>query len=504
MLRKIRELTAHNSKLTGRDFIYAILSGILLTLAFPQADFWPLAWVAFVPLFFAAHNKSAGKAFLLGYITGIVFWAGTIYWLINVTLPGLVILVIYLAFFLAIFAAIFSILARRQLPYIFMFVSSAWVLLEYIRSHLFTGFPWALLAYSQYTNLELIQAADINGVWGISFIVMTGNIVAYNLVRRKFNKRLLVPLAFLLIVLSYGHYKINHWQKMLNGPSVRIAVIQPNIAQALKWQPGLEGFIMDRQISLTMVSLKHNPDLVIWPEAALPSVYGEDERYYAEAIDLSAKIKKPLLLGAVNKRGDDYYNSADLIDAQGRFILRYDKLHLVPFGEYIPLRGLFPFLEGIVPIADFTAGSEYTVFSLREGRFAVLICFEDLFPELARQFSRRGAQFLVNITNDAWFGRSSAARQHLAASVFRAVENRTFVVRAANTGISGFISPYGKISSLVSDSSGKDIFISGYGLNEVFLPQKSPTGYQRRGDIAIIICILLLVYAIFLLRRASR
>lgn len=505
MLRKIIEkLTAHSLKLIGRDFIYAILSGVFLTLSFPQADLWPLAWCAFVPLFLAIQDKSAGRVFLLGYITGVVFWLGTIYWLINVTLPGLIILVMYLALYFAVFAVIFSVLMRRPLPYIFLFVSSAWVLLEYIRSHLFSGFPWGLLAYSQYLNLELVQAADLNGVWGISFIVMTGNVVLYALVRRRITRRLLVPLVFLIITLLYGHYKIHYWQQKAYGQPVKIAVIQPNIPQAFKWQPGYEDLIMDRQVVLSRQAIKDNPDLIIWPEAALPSVVGEDERYYAGVLDFAGRIKKPLLLGVVNKRGDDYYNSADLIGVRGDFLTRYDKLHLVPFGEYIPLRGVFPFLENIVPIADFTAGKDYTVFSLGARRFAVLICFEDLFPELSRKFCLQGAGFLVNITNDAWFGKTAAAHQHLAASVFRAVENRTFVVRSANTGISGFISPYGKVYSLVRDDSGKDIFVSGYSAAEVFPAQAKATAYQRRGDILIIFCIIFLIYAIVLLRKKSR
>jgi apolipoprotein N-acyltransferase len=204
-----------------------------------------------------------------------------------------------------------------------------------------------------------------------------------------------------------------------------------------------------------------------------------------------------------------------LISSQGETLVKYNKLHLVPFGEYIPLKKIFPFLETIAPIGDIRPGQDYTIFALpgpqspvpslnaqtrkrtnAQTKFAVLICFEDLFPELARNFVKKGAQFLVNITNDAWYRKTSAPYQHLQASVFRAVENRVSLARAANTGVSGFITPNGKIISLVCDRTGRNIFIEGYKDQEIAIIERRPTFYTRYGDVFIVVCFLFLLYDI--------
>jgi len=180
-----------------------------------------------------------------------------------------------------------------------------------------------------------------------------------------------------------------------------------------------------------------------------------------------------------------------LVSPEGELLDRYDKLHLVPFGEYIPLRKFFGFLETIVPIGDFSRGNGYTVFSMPPYKFSVLICFEDLFPGLSREFVKKGADFLINITNDAWFKKTSSPYQHLSASVFRAVENRVFLIRSANTGVSGFIAPTGKIISLVGDKSGNNIFVSGYKTQNIAVYKQGLSFYTRYGNIFIIICLLL-------------
>jgi apolipoprotein N-acyltransferase len=200
------------------------------------------------------------------------------------------------------------------------------------------------------------------------------------------------------------------------------------------------------------------------------------------------------LFGAVTRREDTYYNSAILLSAQGKHLCRYDKIHLVPFGEYIPFNKLLSFLETIVPIGEFSRGKIFTVFPFPD-KFSVLICFEDLFPEISRQFVKRGAGLLVNITNDAWFGKTSAPYQHLQASVLRAVENRRFLVRAANTGISGFIDPGGKIISLLADPQGEERFISAYATQTIYSQEKL-TFYTRFGDLFLFSLFLPVAYGI--------
>ena len=270
----------------------------------------------------------------------------------------------------------------------------------------------------------------------------------------------------------------------------------------MKWAPSASSYILDKFTRLTKQAAKAKPDLIVWPEASSPEVLGEQGAIFKEIFALAKDIRTPVLIGAVVKEGQGYFNSALLIDARGKISGRYDKLHLVPFGEYIPLKRFLPFLEAVVPIGDIAAGREYTIFTLPAtyyplpAKFSVLICFEDLFPELSRQFVKTGVQFLVNITNDAWYKKTAAASQHLQASVFRAVENRVFLVRSANTGVSGFISPAGKIISKVADLSGVDIFIDGVDTQGLVLKKRPHTIYTRYGDFLVIVCVLFAFYGI--------
>lgn len=502
-----------------KEIFFCILSATLLILSFPRFDIEFLAWFGFVPLLFAIKNKSKAQAFLFSYLTGIVFWLGIIYWLVHVTLPGLIILVLYLALYFGLFGLIVS----TYLPtYYLLFIPSIWVILEFIRSHLFTGFPWALLGYSQYLNLPFIQIADITGAWGVSFLVMMVNVLVYKVIGHRSwvigkKQNLLLAILLLFLSLGYGIYKLHLSPITYHLSPIKISVIQGNISQELKWNKSSRDFIIDRYFGISNEALKDKPpscaqgrgkpDLIIWPEAALPVVLEEEPHYYEMVKDFVKEAKAPLLFGAVTLRDNIYYNSALLISGEGRLLARYDKLHLVPFGEYIPLRKALRFLETVVPIGDFSRGREYIVFNLPTtyyllpAKFSVLICFEDLFPDLSREFVKRGAGFLVNITNDAWFKRTSSPYQHLCASVFRAVENRVFLVRSANTGVSGFIAPTGKIVSLVGDKFGNNIFISGYKSQEISLSKQSHSFYTRHGNIFVTACLLFVLCGIIIFKR---
>ena len=529
----------HGSWFMAKELFLCMLSAILLIISFPNFNLWILAWVGFVPLFFAIENKSKARAFFLSYITGIIFWTGTIYWLIHVTLLGQILLILYLALYFGIFGYLISFFSIRYTLYA---IPSIWVLLEYIRGHLFTGFPWALLGYSQYLNLPIIQIADIAGAWGVSFLVMMVNVIIKEIIGSRFKvqgsrqkrnyKFLFVACGLWLVACGYGVYKLYllpvYPERSRGAPClsraksrgalrpIKISVIQGNIPQELKWNPGAKDFIMNKYFTLTRQAVEGKPDLIIWPEAALPVVLEEEPIFFERVEDLVKGVRTPLLLGAVNTSNNLYYNSALLISPEGELLTRYDKLHLVPFGEYIPLRKILRFLETVVPIGDFTAGKEYTIFALprypvtplsrlnaqtrkranAQTNFSALICFEDLFPQISREFVKKGANFLVNITNDAWFSKTSSPYQHLQASVFRAVENRVNLVRAANTGISGFIAPSGKIIFLVQDEKGKNIFIDGYKTQEIIISKRPLSFYTRYGDVFIVACFLFLLYGI--------
>ncbi|MDD5596259.1 MAG: apolipoprotein N-acyltransferase [Candidatus Omnitrophica bacterium] len=493
MLRQVR-----------KEIFLCLLSGVLLILSFPRFNLWFLAWFGFVPLFCAIKDQSGLKVFLLSYLTGMVFWFGNIYWLVHVTLIGLIVLVCYLALYFGFFGLFFRIYSVHRTPYTVLMIPSAWVLLEYIRSYLFTGFPWSLLGYSQYLNLPIIQIADITGAWGVSFLVMMGNLIIYEIISQKSGGRsdklklkniISLPIIILVLSLGYGYYRLNKQSATGNLQPIRISVVQGNIPQELKWTSGPEEQILEKYLNLSRQAAKDHPDLMIWPEAALPVVLQSEPRFIQQVEKLAEETKTPLLLGAVTLRDDLYYNSAVLVSGQVALISLYDKLHLVPFGEYIPLKQVFGFLQTVVPIGEIERGKNYTIFKGKAG-FAVLICFEDLFPELSREFVKRGANFLVNITNDAWYKQTSAPYQHFQASVFRAVENRVYLVRSANTGISGFILPSGKISSLVKNEKGKNIFVPGYDTQNILIGGRNFTFYTRYGNIFIWVLLIFIFYSI--------
>ncbi|MCX5710521.1 MAG: apolipoprotein N-acyltransferase [Candidatus Omnitrophica bacterium] len=463
-----------------RNILLILLSAVFLVIPYCRQGFWVTAWFGFVPLFFVLQKSSHKQSFFVAYLAGIIFWAGTIYWLVHITLPGTIVLI----------------------DYCLLSIPSSWVFLEYARSHIMTGFPWALLGYSQYKNLPVIQIADIFGAWGVSFLVVMVNILVFkvigvrSLVLGKKN-HLALPVLVMILALGYGYYKLYLTSDTLHLKPIKISIIQGNIPQSLKWKPGSEDFIFNRYLELTAESVKDNPDLVIWPEASLPVVLEEDPSYYNY---LTKQVKErgiPLLFGAVTQREGFYYNSALLLDKQGRLSGRYDKVHLVPFGEYIPLRKVFPFLQTVVPIGDIAAGKEHTIFEVTNSlshqlanKLGVLICFEDLFPELSHAYAKKGADILVNITNDAWYKYTSAPFQHLQASVFRAVENRLPLARSANTGVSCFILPNGKIISRVKDVKGEDIFIKGFVTESIGNERISPAVYTRCGDYFPIFCLI--------------
>jgi apolipoprotein N-acyltransferase len=493
-----------------KDFLLSLLSGLLISFSFPDFNLEFLAWIGFVPLFFALKNKPKFKSFLLSYSCGIVFWSVTVYWLIHVTLLGTVLLVLYLSLYFGLFGLLLSAIDYRPSALRILFIPSLWVLLEYSRSHLLTGFPWALLGYSQYLNLPIIQIADIAGVWLVSFLVSAVNAGVYSAFADESGfagriKKFSVAALCLAIAVFYGSLKLKEISKGKADGTLKVSVVQANIPQDLKWDPQARGFIVKKYLEVSSKAAKEKPDLVIWPEASIPEILGQGSLYYEIAAKFSKENSLFLLLGAVTVRDSTYYNSALLISPDGESDKTYDKLHLVPFGEYIPLKNTFRFLETVVPIGDIAAGKDYVVFdgpALKgpghsiQSRFSVLICFEDVFPELARGFVRKGAGFLVNITNDAWYKKTSAAAQHFQASVFRAVENRVFLVRCANTGISGFVSPSGKIISTVEDSQGENIFIEGVKTETIQPRHKFFSFYTKSGDFLILICLVVVLYGI--------
>lgn len=474
-----------------RGMLLAGLAGGLLVLAFPKADFWPVAFVALLPLLIAVRGSGWHEAAGLGFLAGLIFFAGTLYWVIPTVvryggLPWvaasgiLVLLAGYLALYFAGFAAGVAVLRQSGAVFV-LSTAGLWVTFELLRSHLLTGFPWNLLGHSQYRNLPLIQIAAVTGVYGISFVVAGVNaaiadaLVAHHgwsmRVRSLASAGLLVGGA-----LAFG--SVNNSQ--IAPPAIRVALLQGNIAQEMKWDRGFQDETVRVYQDLTLAQSGFRPDLIIWPETAVPFFLRRDPRL-SRIERLADKIGAPLLVGAPDWDGGSpprYTVSAFLIAPENGISRKYEKIHLVPFGEYIPLRRILFFVNKLAQgaIGDFAPGAEFTVFSVAAGRFGVTISYEVYFPAEVRRFIQNGAEFLVNITNDAWYGRSAAPYQHMAMAVFRAVENRRYLVRAANTGISAVVAPDGQIIA----SSG---LFERTALKATIAANSALTLYTRYGDI---------------------
>lgn len=445
------------------ELFFILLGSTLLFLASPPYDLFYLAYFAISIALSTLKKPSEG--FKKGFLFGLIYSMLTMYWIThvlkhygNLPLPIaislMLLLCMYLALYYAVFFKIFVLLRKRLTPYFFpLIMSLIFVILEVIRSYALSGFPWMLLGYTQHSFLSLIQIANPLGVYGVSFVVIFFNISLTYLTEKKWTYRinLIIALTFFILSVLYGNHRIKTIKSNLNNKeAVTVSVIQGNIDQSQKWEKSLQKQIIDKYISLTEKELVNNPTIIIWPETALPFIYAID-------IDLTEYLKK--FLSEKNfflftgfphyDYGDDgklYYTNSAGIFYKGELINKYHKTHLVPFGEYVPLKKILFFVDKLVVSAgDFLAGKKLKILSANNLKIGTLICYESIFPEISKEYKLKGANILINITNDAWFGKTSAPYQHFAMSKFRAIENELFLIRSANTGISGIISPLGEV-----------------------------------------------------------
>jgi apolipoprotein N-acyltransferase len=490
--------------------LLCLLTGLLLMLSFPWYDVEWLAWIAFVPLLTATRGVRWRTALVWGWISGCVGYLGILRWIphtmINyggvptlVSYGILLLLVAYVGLYVGVFTVGWTWSLCHWPRGTVLIVPALWVALEWIRAQALSGFPWASLGYSQYLNRPLIQVAELASVYGVSFALVLGNVVIaqllYGTVQRRW-KDVALPCALAVLGLAaiwgYGGGRLHQISKGAapTPADLGVALVQGNIAQDLKWEHDARNAIFSIYRTLTLeAAADAEVDLIVWPEAATPFFFANDRVFQARQLRLALEAGRPLLFGsptyARNGDQDVMYNSAFLLGPDATVLGRYDKVHLVPFGEYIPLRRLLFFLDKLVAgIGDFRSGETYTVMAIPQGRFAVLICFEIIFPDLVRHFVYHGAQFLVNMTNDAWFGHSPASYQHLSMVVFRAVENRLPIVRAANTGISAVIDPTGRLSQQT------DLFVRTWIKTRITPAGVATTFYTRWGDLFAYGCML--------------
>lgn len=505
------------ASLSTRKILYAILSGVMLTASFPPGRLDWLAWFALFPLFQSLENSKPSEAFKLGFVTGLSHSLTLVYWIIFVlqTYGGLNFLVslgvlLLLCFYLALYPALFSYFYPhfKKSRFVGLTLAGLWVSFEYIRAKALTGFPWCLLGYTQYRHPELIQIADLVGVYGLSFLIVLSNALIFMLFfgrhferTRFFKWEILFGLVMLLFTLTYSYIHLGRFQKIESkeNQAIKIAIVQGNVDQSVKWNPAYQEKTIQIYQKLTHSTDRFNPQLVVWPETAVPFFFQEDTELSYKIILISKESGAWLLFGSpaygreAGRRR--YYNRAYLLSPSGELSGYYDKVHLVPFGEYVPLKRFFPFINRLVPAAgDFASGKKTAPLKLPSFSAGILICFEVIFPELARLRARDGAGIFVNLTNDAWFGITSAPYQHLSMAVFRAVENRRPLIRAANTGISAFISPEGKI---INQS---ELFMEEVLKNKISLGHLSLRFYTRYGDIfsitILILCLIKIFYAL--------
>jgi len=494
-----------------KEVLLSLLSGILLILSFPNFDLEFLAWFAFVPLFFSIEGKGLYQSFKLGFLTGLVSFLGILYWIVvavhtygNIPLVISVLILLLLVAYLSLFIGAFTLLTRfiqiRSGLQTVFFTPVIWVALEYLRSFLLTGLPWANLSYSQYLNLPFIQMADTTGAYGPSFVILLVNATLFLALRQRSKitfpiKEVIITVSILLSFLIYGYLKMGRVDRqMVQDPPLKVGLVQGNIDQSIKWDESFQMETLKIYDNLSLRVSEEKPDLIIWPETATPFFFQDAKEFQPFILDIPKKTNAFLLFGSpsykILKGKVNHYNSAYLVSPAGELIGKYDKIHLVPFGEYVPMQDLLFFLGSLGEgIGDFKSGKEIFNFSLPQGKLGVLICFEIIFPDLCRRFIKGGANFLVTITNDAWFGRTSAPYQHFSIATFRAVENRVFIVRAANTGITGFIDPKGKIIN-------QGGIFTEEAMNGVIRLSSQKTFYTLYGDIFSWICSALAIFLV--------
>ena len=447
-----------------QDVLCILFTSVGLIVAFPPFPMGFIAIVVLVPFFLYLKNKDLWVSFKGGYVVGLLWAGGTLYWIGWATISGLIGVLLFVPLYFALFAVIQGWLWKRLGPLSLWAAPLVWTGIEILSSWGVMGFPWNSLAYTLTYSPILIQYASVTGMYGVTFWVVLLNVVftflVQNLGQWRISLRFIFVIVFLFLI-PWGYGKWTFSKENMNEPKIGVSLIQGNIDPYKKWTSSFidSNFVIYRR--LTERAREQNPDLIIWPETAAPCYLRHRFTYLNRVKPQIDRSGIPLLTGSPDYEWVDQetvrkYNGALLIQPNSWRIDRYYKIHLVPFSERVPFVDRFPFLYNALMkidrnIGDFFPGDSIKVFQFIRPRtkekvhFSVVICYESIFPELVRKFIKRGAQFLVIITNDGWFGKTSGPYQHARIAVLRAIENRVWVARCANTGISKFIDSLGRI-----------------------------------------------------------
>jgi apolipoprotein N-acyltransferase len=510
----------------------AVVAGFLWAASFPKIGIAGVGWLAPGLILATALEAGGGGAFRLGFVAGLVHYLASLYWLLLIPVKFAPILAwLALSAYCALYPATWAWLCWKfypkgairaapppqgTLPAMaeeFMRTrasqrlvwaitcAAAWVAGEIMLGRFLTGFPWNFLGVSQYQMLPIIQIASITGVYGVSFL-MTWTSVSFlcaamatlrPAVRRTaWSVELSLPGLAVVTTLAFGMRTL--FQPLPNGPTVKLALIQPSIPQTMIWDPADSRQRFQQLVALSEQALAKKPDVLIWPEAAVPSLFRWDTNIYQPVIDLVRRHKVWLIMGADDAEAASdgsarvsYFNSSFLLSPTGEIVANYRKRRLVIFGEYVPLQRWLPFLKFFTPIeGGFTPGTKPIPFVLPELRVktSVLICFEDIFPHLVREHVDPDTDFLVNLTNNGWFGEGAAQWQHAAGAVFRAVENGLPLVRCSNNGLTCWVDPRGRLNEVYFPGS-TNIYQAGFKIIDVPIlagQTRAATVYGRWGD----------------------
>jgi apolipoprotein N-acyltransferase len=480
----------------------SLLGGVLAALSFPKFGLSFLAWIALIPLFFALQGRRPKSAFGLGLAAGAAYYGILLYWIPGVPAhygnvsKGLsfliyIILIVFLGLYWGLFSSVYAAAGRAFPRVAWLLAPAIWTGSEFLLTRFLTGFPWGVLGTSQYKDLPLIQMAALTGVYGVSFVLILFQSSFVHSIRYGVR----APFLAGMIILSGLHLVGTLSMKDTpDGPdAIPAAVIQGNVSSAIDWAAMSDEKILgllDRHLELSRRARRAGADLILWPEFTVPLCFSCPGRPYDS---LSEGVRKfvaesgaTLMLGSSETVGDPrnrvFFNTALCLGPDGSQT-QYHKMHLVPFGEYTPYKKIFSFIKNMThAIGDITPGRDYVLHRCKGIPFGTPVCYEIIFPDLVRRFARKGAAFLGTITNDGWYGKTSAPGQHFAQAVLRAVENRRFLLRAATTGISGIVDPYGRILAR-SELETRDV------LSGRIVPSSRLTFYSRHGDVFALFCL---------------
>jgi apolipoprotein N-acyltransferase len=455
----------------------------------------------------------------------MVYFVGTIYWTSTVVATfgqlatpiavfAMLLLAAYLALYPAFAALVTSVLVRRIGTAALFLAPAAWVATEFLRGYLFGGFPWVPLGNSQVTVLAVAQLASVLGVYGLTALVAAVNAaIAYSMLTggRARVKTLAVVGVLLVAVAGWGAWRIRDGSLVREGTAFRVGLVQGNIEQTLKWRKDQARMIFTTYIAMTRDVVRRGAQYVIWPESSTPFSFESDEVGEREMRALAREVGVPILFGSDQSVLDQsvrpqpgeppaekHYNAAFQLAPDGMTSAVYRKIHLVPFGEFVPLADWLtifpPLVQTLAGFAPFTAGDSMVVLPVGEHKASTAICYEVVYPSLVRDAVLGGSELLTTITNDAWYGHSSAPFQHFAMASMRAIEHGRYLARAANTGISGVVDPYGRVTA-------RSGIFEQVGLVEEVRFLNDRTIYSAIGDVAAYMSMAIVVLALVFVRR---